>query len=299
MNKIDLLDKTRVDEILNILRGLNPHSKVFPTNHSKVNDLADILNTNLFDLEKTSQSAGWLQLMKDDEAGKVAPLASSTTCSGNTSDGNNKKEQEKIAEKINNNLSQVLLSESQAIYGVSSFIYKARRPFDPALLYEYFFQPNFILQTNLTGDMTELDTYQKKLTTKKKSTRDLNLGGNLLRSKGFVWLATCDKKLIEWSSAGSLLSIEDTDIGWLIDFPVYWEGTPHEEKVKKDFVEPYGDRRQELVFIGQNLDVSKLKAILDECLLDDELFEAGPEEWADELEAPAKLSFSNDFTEEP
>ena len=305
LNKIDLLDETRVDEILNILKNLNPCAKVLATNHSKVNDLGDILNTHLFDLEKTSQSAGWLQLMtqdenkEDDKPSNSNSTTTTTTCSANTSSDGNGDNKKELAEKLNNHLSQVIISDNQAIYGVSSFIYKARRPFDTALLYEYFFQPNFILQTTIVGDLTELDTYKQKLTSKKKISRDLNLGGNLLRSKGFVWLATCDKKLIEWSSAGSLLTIDDTDIGWLIDFPVFWKDTEHEEKVLKDFVEPYGDRRQELVFIGQKLDVSKIKAILDECLIDDELFEAGPEAWEEELEAPAKLSFSNYFEEAP
>ena len=147
--------------------------------------------------------------------------------------------------------------------------------------------------------MTELNTYKDKLTSKKKGSRDLNLGGNLLRSKGFIWFATCDQKLLEWSQAGSLLTIEDADIGWLVDFPQFWKGQPHEAKVLKDFVEPYGDRRQELVFIGQNLDVSKIKAILDECLLEDELFAEGPEGWMEEVEAPAKLSFSNTFYNRP
>merc|ERR1712146_129805 len=275
--------------------GLNPDANIYPTNHSRVNNLADILNTNLFDMEKTSNSAGWLKLMQNN--GEDTEEVKTSSCSANKS--GEKKNKTEIEEKLNNSLSQIVMSDNQAIYGVSSFIYKARRPFDTALLYEYFFQPNFILQTNLVGDMTELDTYKEKLTTKKKSSRDFNLGGNLLRSKGFVWLATCDKKLIEWSQAGSLLTVEDADIGWLVDYPDIWKGTPHEEKVRNDFVEPYGDRRQELVFIGQNLDVSKLKAILDECLVDDELFEAGPEEWESELEPPAKLGFSNTFQQEP
>lgn len=60
LNKIDLLEKEDVRELHHLLKKLNPSAKIIETSFSNV-PLQEILNTNLFNYEEASQSAGWIQ----------------------------------------------------------------------------------------------------------------------------------------------------------------------------------------------------------------------------------------------
>ena len=83
-----------------------------------------------------------------------------------------------------------------------------------------------------------------------------------------------------------------------------WEGTPSEELVNKDLKQsngedwPFGDRRQELVFIGQSLKHSALQTILDQCLLNDEEMKMGPEKWEETMASEDKIQLSLDEEDE-
>ncbi|PRW34073.1 cobalamin synthesis P47K [Chlorella sorokiniana] len=91
--------------------------------------------------------------------------------------------------------------------------------------------------------------------------------GQLCRSKGFVWLATRPDLCGEWSQAGGIVRL---GVGgpWYAALPD--EAWPQEEAaraaIRKDFQEPHGDRRQELVLIGVRLNGKALTAALDACL---------------------------------
>mgnify|MGYP002777737139 CR=1 FL=1 len=137
-----------------------------------------------------------------------------------------------------------VVSEAQE-YGIDSFVYRARRPFHPQRLYDFI----------LTG-----------------------LGG-VLRSKGFVWLATraiCG----QWSQAGVACTIGGAG-PWWADLPEdSWPQDPEQRAEIAEVWDPdVGDRRQELVLIGQRLDEPRLRAALDRCLLTPREFAAGPAAW--------------------
>ena len=76
-----------------------------------------------------------------------------------------------------------------------------------------------------------------------------------------------------------------------------WEGTETEERVLKDMTNEkgeeyeYGDRRQELVFIGMSLKYETIQKVLDECLLTDDEMKLGPEKWMEKFgeDAPLRL----------
>ncbi len=99
--------------------------------------------------------------------------------------------------------------------------------------------------------------------------------GNVLRSKGFVWLGSRPDLCGEWSQAGAVLRFT---VGgpWYASLPE--EAWPSEldarNDIMKDFVEPHGDRRQELVFIGIDMDQPKIESALEACLMTDEEMEA-------------------------
>eukprot|EP01110_Echinostelium_bisporum_P004247 TRINITY_DN2041_c0_g1_i1.p1 TRINITY_DN2041_c0_g1~~TRINITY_DN2041_c0_g1_i1.p1 ORF type:complete len:532 (-),score=153.48 TRINITY_DN2041_c0_g1_i1:22-1617(-) len=140
-------------------------------------------------------------------------------------------------------------------YGISSFVYRARRPFSPV----------------------RLDQLLQK--------RSKSLFKNMLRSKGFVWLATKNHAVVLWSMAGPTL--EMTDGGYwfaALDKADRRESAKSHPHLVKDALsrwkKPWGDRRQELVFIGQNLDSEKITNALNKCLLTTKEMWKGPDVWA-------------------
>lgn len=133
-------------------------------------------------------------------------------------------------------------------YGIGSFVYRARRPFHPQRFYEV-----------LHGDWC---------------------GGNLLRSKGFFWLATRPQFAGQWSQAGGIAHYGFAGMFWKAVPDDSWPTDPdYLKSIDEVWEEPFGDMRQELVFIGQNLDQEAITHQLDACLLDDEEMIAGVPLW--------------------
>lgn len=139
-------------------------------------------------------------------------------------------------------------------YGIGSFVYRARRPFHPSKFYQFLHQdwPN----------------------------------GNLLRSKGFFWLASRPRIAGQWSQAGGIARYGAAG--------VFWQAVPREQwptdqetlnAIMQNWQAPFGDMRQELVFIGQQLDQAAVTEQIDACLLSEEEMAAGVEFWL-QLEDP-------------
>ncbi|WP_253449894.1 zinc metallochaperone GTPase ZigA [Halomonas sp. Y3] len=133
-------------------------------------------------------------------------------------------------------------------YGISSFAYHARRPFHPQKFFEL-----------LHGDW---------------------FGGKLLRSKGFFWLATRPQFAGQWSQAGGIAHYGFAGMFWKAVPESRWPEDPdYRAAILDKWQEPFGDMRQELVFIGQNLDEARIRQALDACLLSEEELLAGKEAW--------------------
>jgi|694.fasta_scaffold06009_2 G3E family GTPase len=132
-------------------------------------------------------------------------------------------------------------------YGFTSFAYQSRRPFHPERL------------------MTFINS---------------ELFGSIVRLKGAIWLATRNDQAAEWSHAGRVFALHSAGL-WAAATPKdEWPEEPEfEETVREVWQEPFGDRRSELVIIGQTLDRAEIEAALDDCLLTDEELEAGPSVW--------------------
>ena len=133
-------------------------------------------------------------------------------------------------------------------YGISSFVYRARRPFHPAKFYDFLHQ----------GVSS----------------------GKLIRSKGYFWLATRPEFAGNWSQAGGIARHGFAGMFWKAVPEEGWPEDPEYRKsIMETWVEPFGDMRQELVFIGQNLDQADITRQLDDCLLDEEQLLAGKSFW--------------------
>ncbi len=121
-------------------------------------------------------------------------------------------------------------------YGIASFTYEARRPFHPEKFHQF---------------LHSTDKY-----------------GKLIRSKGYFWLASRPEFAGQWSQAGGIARYGFAGMFWKALPKEKW---PTDEEylssIEKQWVEPFGDMRQELVFIGQGLDQSGFTQALDDCLL--------------------------------
>lgn len=149
-------------------------------------------------------------------------------------------------------------------FGITSFTYRARRPFSEARFTE------------------ALKTWPVP----KHSDLQLMLGdaepdsdhpmANVIRSKGFCWLEQEPSTRIYWSHAGKDMKLSYSGIWWGAMTPQQVKvmerllGDEYERARKEDWDEECGDRRQEIVFIGQKLVEEPIRAMLDECLLNDE-----------------------------
>jgi G3E family GTPase len=101
-----------------------------------------------------------------------------------------------------------------------------------------------------------------------------------MRSKGYIWLASRHGIPGNWSQAGGIMHHPAAGRWWADVPPEKWPDDPEIlTQIQRDWSEPFGDRRQELVFIGQKLHEPTLRMELDTCLLNDEELAEGPEAW--------------------
>lgn len=134
-------------------------------------------------------------------------------------------------------------------YGIGSFSYTARRPFHPEKIHHFFHST---------------DHY-----------------GKLLRSKGYFWLASRPEFVGQWSQAGGIARYGFVGMFWKAIPESEWPQDPESlQEIRRYWQEPFGDMRQELVFIGQNLNKNAMIEALNRCLLSDAELLAGKAFWA-------------------
>lgn len=195
LNKIDLVTKEELQQVKQIIIGLNPTAKIIETVNAGV-DFSEVINTGLFDFEKAEASAGWIKELENEH-----------------------------------------VPETES-YGISSFVFRDKRPFHPERLLQFITQ---------------------------------NFPSSIIRSKGLFWLASRADQALIWSSAGGSFKTDSAGVWWAsmpfnerIDYATF---TTNQELIEKDWHPQLGDRKNELVFIGTNLDTEGVKRQLEKCLL--------------------------------
>jgi G3E family GTPase len=205
VSKIDLISAAERDELIAVLRRLNPQAEVLPMVMGQV-PLERILDTGRFDFDRAAQAPGWLKEMRGEHVPETEE------------------------------------------YGIASTAWRARRPLHPRRFFDFLH--------------CEWEN------------------GRLLRSKGWFWLASRPEEAGSWSQAGGLMRYGYAGRWW---HAVPREAWPQDAESQAAILERWdaecGDRRQELVFIGQNIDFPRLHAALDACLLDDAELALGEGAW--------------------
>ncbi len=128
-------------------------------------------------------------------------------------------------------------------YGIRSFVYRAKRPFDPARFHAF-------INRDWPG---------------------------VIRAKGFFWLATRPNHVGEISQAGALVKTGKMGLWWSSVPKTRWPDDPSFEKMLAPYMDTiWGDRRQEIVFIGADpMSEAALRHELDACLVDAKSFTPG------------------------
>mmetsp|Transcript_30832 Transcript_30832/g.71643 ORF Transcript_30832/g.71643 Transcript_30832/m.71643 type:complete len:118 (-) Transcript_30832:410-763(-) len=105
----------------------------------------------------------------------------------------------------------------------------------------------------------------------------------IIRAKGFVWLSNTHTQIYYWALAGKHFE--------LTQYATWWQTIPRNEwpdnekevaDIQLDFDGEWGDRRQELVFIGVAMDKKAIISLLDACILTDVEMEHYRKHWADD-----------------
>ena len=132
-------------------------------------------------------------------------------------------------------------------YGIRSFVYRTKKPFDPIKFQAFLNRP----------------------------------WPGVVRAKGFFWLATRPYHVGEMSQAGALVRTGKMGLWWAAVPEQQWPRDPGFRSALAPYLDPiWGDRRQELVFIGADpMSAQKITAELDACLIDADRFT--PERWRD------------------
>ena len=150
-------------------------------------------------------------------------------------------------------------------YGISSFVFRSKKPFDPVRFWDYL---------------------QNKFPT------------SIIRSKGLFWLSSRPDQALVWSQAGGSLKAEGAGVWWASmlfhERIKYLPFVENQKQIESEWDKLFGDRKNEIVFIGQNMDEKLIKNELELCLsTDDEInskeWKSGySDEWAGERMKPLK-----------
>ena len=126
-------------------------------------------------------------------------------------------------------------------YEIGSFVYRRKKPFHPNRFLDFI-----------------QHTFPK----------------NIIRSKGLFWIASRPDQALVWSSAGGSLKTDPAGVWWdsmpFSERINYADFVNNQQMIESEWSSDFGDRKIELVFIGQQLDVSAITNKLDECLLNQE-----------------------------
>lgn len=122
-------------------------------------------------------------------------------------------------------------------YGIRSVTFRSRVPFHPQRLYDW-------LKQAIPG---------------------------VVRAKGFFWVAPHPELALFLSQAGQQKRVDQAGYWWSAVDRSQWPAEAElRDQIKNEFEGAWGDRRQELVFIGQKIDTAAIQASLETCLLSDE-----------------------------
>lgn len=228
INKKDLVSDEEFKKVRKVIEVLHPGVKIIETSHGDV-DVKEIMGTNSFEFDSVYASAGWCKHLEEDEVEDE-----------HHEEHHHREEEheehhhhEHDEHEHHHHHEHRHEGESEDEYGIGTFIYYRRKPFDRQLLDEY------------------ANTWPR----------------NIIRCKGLMWFA--DEPEMAWVFETSGRQIQAGYSGqWVAACSPAEQKKILEEnpKIKDEWDKDVGDRMIKLCIIGQNLDKEKISAELDKCL---------------------------------
>lgn len=236
INKKDLVSDEEFKKVRKVIEVLHPGVKIIETSHGDV-DVKEIMGTNSFEFDSVYASAGWCKHLEEDEVEdehheehhhREEEHEEHEEHHHHEHDEHDHEEHEHHHHHEHRHE-----GESEDEYGIGTFIYYRRKPFDRQLLDEY------------------ANTWPR----------------NIIRCKGLMWFA--DEPEMAWVFETSGRQIQAGYSGqWVAACSPAEQKKILEEnpKIKDEWDKDVGDRMIKLCIIGQNLDKEKISAELDKCL---------------------------------
>ena len=254
-NKVDTISEEQLNKVKTIVKTLQPNAKTIDTNYGKV-PVSEILNTERFDFDEASMSAGWIQALENYDAdedehhdhdehehGEHEHEEHGHHHDEHENDDHDHEGHDHHHDEHENDdhghhghhhHHHHHHGEGEAEeYGIGSFVYYRRKPFAKEKFEDWI------------NDMPK----------------------GIIRSKGIIWAAENNNDAYMFEQAGKQINI--TNAGrWYATAPrrVRAQAMKDDPTLVKDWDEEVGDRMIKLVFIGQNLDKEAIIKSLDDCL---------------------------------
>ena len=230
LNKAAEVTPDELARIKSIVRAIQPTAKIIETNYCDV-DLDLLLNTGLFDFDKTATSAAWIQEVED---ASHHHHHDDDDDEDDDDDDHDEHEHEHEHHHHHDHDHEHGDHDHLAEFGIDTYVFYARKPFDLGLFDEF------------------VATHWPK---------------NVLRCKGMCYFAEEYDMCYLFEQAGRQFNLRKAG-EWFATMPKeeLMQLMADDAQLRKDWDEQYGDRMQKLVFIGQHLDTKALKEALDNCL---------------------------------
>lgn len=248
LNKVDTVTKEQLEKVKAVVRTLQPKAKMIETNYAKV-DIDEILNTNRFDFEAASTSAGWIKLLEDYDNDEESHEAHEHHHEEEAHHHEHEHEEHHHEHEHGEHHHEHEHEEGHAHghhhhhhhhgegeveeYGIGTFVYYRRKPFDREKLKEW-------LQL---------------------------FPANVIRCKGIIWLSDDNNNAFMLEQAGRQIQVADAG-RWIATAPRRTRAKMMEEDptLEKDWDPEVGDRMIKLVFIGQSMNKDAIIKSLDNIL---------------------------------
>lgn len=228
LNKAAEVSEEELARIRAIIRSIQPTAEIIETNYCDV-DLDKLLNTKLFDFDRTATSAAWIQEVED-----TSHHHEHHHDDEEDDDDDDHDEHEGHEHHHHDHDHDHEGHDHLAEFGIETYVYYARKPFDLGLFDEF------------------VAAHWPK---------------NILRCKGMCYFAEEYDMCYLFEQAGHQFNLRKAG-EWFATMPKeeLMQLMADDAQLRKDWDDQYGDRMQKLVFIGQHLDIPALRKALDNCL---------------------------------
>ena len=233
LNKVSDVNPAELERIRQIVKKLQPDAKIIECDYAKI-DLENIINTNMFDYNKISGSAGWIKIIEGrDEENEEHEEHHKHEEHHEHEEHHDHEEHEHEEHGHHHHHHHDEEGEAEE-YGIGTFVYFCRRPFDTLRFNDYV-----------------LNKWPR----------------NIIRAKGLCYFADNQDMSYIFETAGKQKKLTEAGYWFATASEEELEMLAKQDpSILKDWDDEFGDRMEKIVFIGQKLDKEQIKKDLDDCI---------------------------------